>query len=193
MNRRHWLFGVFPSISDSRRQDTDGSSTGIPQIDCTPGLSVEITCAARLEKSLSCPIGIVGAEAACSRIVDSKNALVINLCPIRLNGRAVQELMRQESILIRIPCAEVTTVPRKVIWQGGRVSPAAQNLGVGQRRLCIDLLRWRRICDLGLRSVRRRVKPNQARSDDRGDGNEKTPVHYLEVTPSLAGADQNYT
>jgi hypothetical protein len=38
--------------------------------------------------------------------------------------------------------------------------------------------------------VWRRVKPEQARSDDHGDCNEKNPVHYLEVTPSLAGADQ---
>ena len=102
----------------------------------------------------------------------------------------MQELIRQEGILIRIPGAEVTTVPREMIWQGGRVSPAAQNLGVGQHRLCIDLLRWRRACDLGPRSVWRRLKPEQARSDDRGGGNEKDPVHYLEVTPSLAGADQ---
>ena len=193
MNRRHWLFGVFPSISDSRRRDTDGSSTGIPQIDCSPRLPVEVTCAARLEKSLRCPIGIVGAEAAGSRIVDSKNPMVINLCSIRLNGRPVQELIRQEGILIRIPCAEVTTVPREMIWQGGRVSPAAHNVGVGQHQLCIDLLRWRRACDLGLRSVSRRVKPEQARSDDRGGGDEKNPVHYLEVTPSLVEADQNHT
>jgi hypothetical protein len=38
--------------------------------------------------------------------------------------------------------------------------------------------------------VWRRVKPKQAGSDDRGSGDEKNPVHYLEVTPSLAGADQ---
>jgi hypothetical protein len=188
MNRRHWLFGVFPSISDSRRRDTDGSSTGIPQIDWPSRLPVEVTCAARLEKSFRCPIGIVGAEAAGSRIVDSKNPMVINLCSIRLNGRPVQELIRQKGILVRIPCAEVTTVPREMIWQGGRVSPAAQNLGVGQHPLCIDLLRWRRACDLGLPSVLRRVKPEQAPYNDRGGGDEKTPVHYLEVTPSLVGS-----
>ena len=102
----------------------------------------------------------------------------------------MQELICQKGILIRIPCAEVTTVPREMIWQGGSVSPAAQNLGVGQHRLCIDLLLWRRARDLGLRSVWRRVKPEQARSDDRGDANEKNPVHYLEVTLSLVGADQ---
>jgi len=116
--------------------------------------------------------------------------MVINLCSIPLNGRPVQELICQKGILIRIPCAEVTTVPREMIWQGGRVSPAAQNLGVGQHRLCIDLLRWGRACDLGLRSMSRRVKPEQARSDDRGGGNEKNPVHDLEVTPSLTRADQ---
>ena len=77
-----------------------------------------------------------------------------------------------------------------MIWQGGRVSPAAQNLGVGQHRLSIGLLRWRRACDLGLLSVLRRVKPEQARSNDRSGGGEKNPVHYLEVTLSLAGADQ---
>src|SRR5215469_2189698 len=140
MSRRHWLFGVFPSISDSRKRDTDGSSTGIPQIDCLSRLPVEVTCAPRLEKSLRCPIWIVGAEAAGSRIVDSKNLMVINLCLIRLNGRPMQELMRQERILVRIPCAEVTTMPREMIWQGGRVSPGGQNFGVGQRRLCSDLL-----------------------------------------------------
>ena len=102
----------------------------------------------------------------------------------------MQELIRQKGILIRIPCAEVTTVPREMIRQGGRVSPAAQNLGVGQHRLCIDLLRWERACDFGLRSMSRRVKPEQARSDDRGGGNEKNPIHYLEVTPSLVEADQ---
>src|SRR5215831_4249908 len=118
MNLRHWLFGPFPSISDSRRRDTDSSSTGIPQIDCPSRLPVEVTCAARLEKSLRCPIGIVGAEAAGSRIVDSKNPMVINLCLIRLNRRPAQELMRQEGILIGIPCAEVTTVPREMIRQG---------------------------------------------------------------------------
>jgi hypothetical protein len=105
----------------------------------------------------------------------------------------VQELIRQEGILIRSPCAEVTTVPREMIWQGGGVSPAAHNVGVGQHQLCIDLLCWRRACDLGLRSVWRRVKPEQARSDDRGGGDEKNPVHYLEVTPSLVDADQNHT
>src|SRR5262249_12896230 len=193
MNRRHWLFGVFPSISDSRRRDTDGSLRGIPKIDCPARAPVEVTGAARLEKSLRCPIGIVGAEAAGARIVDSKNPLVINLCSIRLNGRPVQELIRQEGIFVRIPCAEVTTVPRKMIWQGGRVSPAAQNLGVGQHRLYIDLLRWRRACDLALRGVWRRVKPEQSRPDDRGGADEKNPVHYLEVTPSLAGADQKIT
>jgi len=52
---------------------------------------------------------------------------------------------------------------------------------------CIDLLRWRRACDLCFRSAWRRVKPEQARSDDRGGGNEKNPIHYLEVTPSLVG------
>ena len=119
--------------------------------------------------------------------------MVINLCLIRLNSRPVQELIRQESILIRIPCEEVTTVPREMIWQGGRVSPAAQNLGVGQHRLCIDLIRWRRAWDPGLRSVWRRVKPEQARSHDRGGGDEKNPVHYLEVTPSLVEADLNHT
>src|SRR5215469_10199650 len=98
MNHRHWLFGVFPSISDSRRQDTDGSSTGIPQIDFPSRLAVEITCAAGLEKSLRCPIGIVGAEAAGSRIVDSKNPIVINLCSIRLNARPVPELICQQGI-----------------------------------------------------------------------------------------------
>jgi hypothetical protein len=36
------------------------------------------------------------------------------------------------------------------------------------------------------------VKPEQARSDDRGGGDEKNPVHYLEVTPSAVGADQNH-
>jgi hypothetical protein len=77
-----------------------------------------------------------------------------------------------------------------MIWQGGRVSPVAQNLGVGQHRLCIDLLHWRRAWDLGLRSVWRRVKPEQAPSDNRGGGNEENSVHYPEVTPSLAGADQ---
>ena len=102
----------------------------------------------------------------------------------------MQELICQQGILIRIPRAEVTTVPSEMIWQGGRVSPAAQNLGVGQHRLCINLLRWVRACDLGLRSMSRRVKPEQARSDDRGGGNEKNPVHYLEVTPSLTRADQ---
>src|SRR5262245_44742884 len=153
MNRRHWLFGACPSISDSRRRDTDGSSTGIPQIDCPSRLPVEVICAARLEKSLRCPIGIVSTEATGSRIVDSKNPIFINLCLIRLNGRPVQELIRQESILIGIPCAEVTTVPREMIWQGGRVSPAAQNVGVGQQRLRIDQLRWRSACDRGLRSV----------------------------------------
>ena len=61
---------------------------------------------------------------------------------------------------------------------------------MGQRRLCIDVFRWRRACDLGLCSVWRPVKPEQARYGDRGGGNEKNPVHYLEVTPSLAGADQ---
>jgi len=190
MNRRHWLFGVFPSILDSRRRDTDGSSTGMPQFDCPSRLPVEVTCAARLEKSLRCPIGIVGAEAAGSRIVDSKNPLAINLCSIRLNGCPVQELIRQKGILIRIPCAEVTTVPREMIWQGGKVSPAAQNVGVGQHSLRIDLLRWRRACDPGLRSMWRQVKPEQARSDDRGGGDEKNPIHYLEVTPSLVEADQ---
>ena len=190
MNRRHWLFGVFPSISDSRKRDTDGSSTGIPQIDCPSRLPVEVTCAARLEKSLRCPIGIVGAEAAGSRIVDSKNPMVINLCSIRLNGRPVQELIRQEGILIRSPRAEVTTVPREMIRKGGRVSPTAQNFRVGQHRLCTDLIRWRGACDLRFRSVWRRVKPEQARSDDRGGGDEKKPIHYLEVTPSLFEADQ---
>jgi hypothetical protein len=153
-------------------------------------LPVEVTCAARLEKSLRCPIGIVGAEAASSRIVDSKNPMVINLCSIRLNGRPMEELIREEGILIRIPCAEVTTVPREMIWQRGRVSPAAQNLGVGQYPLCIDLLRGRRACDLGFRSMGRRVKPEQARSDDRGRRDEKNPIHYVEVTPSLVGADK---
>src|SRR5215831_19545966 len=176
MNLRHWLFGPFPSISDSRRRDTDSSSTGIPQIDCPSRLPVEVTCAARLEKSLCCSIWIVGAEAAGSWIVDSKNPIVINLRSIRLNGRPVQKLIRQEGILIRIPCAEVTTVPCEMIWQGGRVSPASQNVGVGQHLLCIDLFRWRRACDLGLRSVWWRVKPEQARSDDRGGGDEKNPV-----------------
>src|SRR6476620_11626055 len=100
MCRRHWLFWVFPSISDSRKLDTDGSSPGIPQIDWPSRLPVEVARAARLEKSLRCPIGIVGAEAAGLRIVDSKNPMVINLCPIRLNGRPVQELIRQEGILL---------------------------------------------------------------------------------------------
>jgi hypothetical protein len=101
----------------------------------------------------------------------------------------VQELIRQEGILVRIPRAEVTTVPREMIWQGGRISPTAQNVGVGQHPLCIDLLRWRRACGLGRCSVLRRVKPEQARSNDGGGGNEKNPVHYLEVTPSLVEAD----
>jgi hypothetical protein len=193
MSRRHWLFGVFPSILDSRKLDTDGSSTGIPQIDWPSRLPVEVTRAVRLEKSLRCPIGIVGAEAAGSRIVDSKNLMVINLCPIRLNGRPVQELIGQEGILVRIPCAEVTPMPREMIWQRARISPAAQNVGVGQHPLCIDLLRLRRVCDLGRRSVLRRVKPEQARSNDRGRGDEKNPVHYLEVTPSPVEADQNHT
>ena len=77
-----------------------------------------------------------------------------------------------------------------MIWQGGRVSPAAQNLGVGQHRLSIGLLWWRRACDVGLLSVLRRVKPEQARSNDRSGGGEKNPVHYLEVSLSLAGTDQ---
>jgi hypothetical protein len=34
------------------------------------------------------------------------------------------------------------------------------------------------------------VKPEQARADDRGGGDEKNPIHYLEVSPNLAGADQ---
>jgi hypothetical protein len=33
------------------------------------------------------------------------------------------------------------------------------------------------------------MKPEQARSNDGGGGNEKNPVHYLEVTPSLVEAD----
>src|SRR6476646_6546588 len=102
----------------------------------------------------------------------------------------MQELVRQEGILFRIPCAEVTTVPHEMIWQGGRVSPAAQNLGVGQYRLFTGLLRWRGASDLGLLSVLRRVKPEQARSNDRSGGGEKNPVHYFEVTLSLAVADQ---
>jgi hypothetical protein len=36
--------------------------------------------------------------------------------------------------------------------------------------------------------VWRRVKPEQARSEDRGGGDEKNPIHYLEVTPSLVGS-----
>src|SRR5262249_7200543 len=147
MNRHRWLFGVFPSISDSRRPDTDGSSTGIPQIDCPSRLPVEVICPARLEKSLRCPVGIVGAKAAGSRIVDSKNPMVINLCLIRLNACPVQELIRQQGILIGILCAEVTTVPREMIWQRGRISPAAQNVGVGEQSLCIDPLRWRSACE----------------------------------------------
>lgn len=156
---------------------------GIPQIDFSSRLPVEIICAAWLEKSLRCPIGIVGAEAAGSRIVDSKNPMVINLSSIRLDARPMQELIRQESILIRIFGAEVTTVPSEMIWQRGRISPTPQNIGVGQHRLFIDLLRSRRAGDLGLRRVRRRAKPEQARSDNRGGSDNKDAIHDLDVTP----------
>jgi hypothetical protein len=39
----------------------------------------------------------------------------------------------------------------------------------------------------------RRVKPEQARSDGRGRRDEKNPIHYVEVTPSLVGADKKTT
>lgn len=194
MNRRHWLFGVFPSVLDNRRRGTDGSSTGIPQIDFASGLPVEVICAAGLEKSLRCPIGIVSAEAAGSGIVDSKDAMVISLCSIRFNGRPVQELIRHKGILIGVSRIEVTSVPREMIRQGGTVSPGAQNVGMRQHLLCIDLLRWRRVCNLGFAGVWRRAKPQQARADDRSSRDEKNPFHYFQVTPSLMGnRSKNHT
>ena len=177
MNRPHRLFGVSPSISDSRRRDTLGSSVGIPQIDLPPRLSVEVICVAGLKKSFRCPIGIVSTEAVRSRIVDSKNPMVINLCLVVLKSRPMYELICQEGILIRVPRAEVPTVPRKMIWQGGRVSPAAENVGIGQRTLRIDLLRRRSACERGPRRVWVRVKPKPGCRGDCGKAEEKNTFH----------------